>query len=662
MSTKRIRNRALLGITVVALFVSFVAVTTSPAFAQSKPTTSGVTTDPCNGRLAIQVASDGTFNLGGLPDPGTCGATTGSFDLTYAWPGSPGTSFTTVRVDGSDNSYGAGTLVSPPTDVNATTNSSAFQHGDVLVTQTLSLAANPQTGQVDAARIAFTVHNAGSISHSVGIRTMLDTDVNNNDGAAFRIPGIGAVTTEQNLSGSSIPDLFQVFSDLSDSAHVAGATLRGSDTVTPDSLVVARWPLIAGTLWDYTIDPLASITSDSAYALYWNPTSLAPGAQRTYVTYFGLGDLSVDTSGSMSLGVSGLSSLTCSSGAYTPDPFDITATVGANGPSDLTNASVTLNLPAGLSLASGSSQIQLGSVTVGTESQGTWQVHATPQTSDTIVSYSVTSSADNAPPKTVQRSIDLPACAGTGGLGAPTDVIGNPSNGSAIVTWSPPTNTNAPIDSFEVKCTATGHPDVTVTVAGTESAAQVNGLTNGIAYTCVVRTHRGTVAGPFSDPSPPFTPSDTAVAQFVDLSAGGTVNLTPGQDSLGTSGQLVIPAQKTKRSALAGGEIVIVVASLFGTPGEFSPDCGGNVCVGQGIQWSISDPSAVTKMLVKFTESPALAQGENVKTANIYKDDVLLPNCKGKIKIMCVSDRDRRKGGGSSYTIKVDGSDPHGRH
>jgi hypothetical protein len=250
-------------------------------------------------------------------------------------------------------------------------------------------------------------------------------------------------------------------------------------------------------------------------------------------------------------------------------------------------------------------------------------------------------------------------------VGTPTNVVGNPSNGSAIVTWTPPeANTNAPIDSFEVHCTATANSDdsVTVSVAGTESAAQVNGLTNGTAYTCEVRAHSGDAAGDFSDPSEPFTPTDTAVAQFVDPNAGGTVNLTPGQDSLGTSGKLVIPAQGTGSSASASSDPVIVVASLFGTPGEISVTCGGNPCVGQGIEWSISDPNAVSKMKVIFIESPALAQGENVKTAKIYKDDVLLPNCKGKIKIMCVSERDRTKGGGSRFTIRVDGHDPHGRH
>jgi hypothetical protein len=249
-------------------------------------------------------------------------------------------------------------------------------------------------------------------------------------------------------------------------------------------------------------------------------------------------------------------------------------------------------------------------------------------------------------------------------VGTPTNVSAFPSNGSAIVTWtSPDPNADAPIDLFEVKCTATGNPDnsVTANVAGTESAAQVSGLTNGTEYTCAVRAHSGDNAGPWSDPSAPFTPSDTSVAQFVDPNVGGTVNLTPGQSSLGTSGQFVVPAQSSSASALTSGDPIIVIASLFGTPGQVDVTCGGNPCVGQGIEWSISDPNAIGIIKVIFIESPSLTHGAKVKKVGVYKDDVLLPNCERKIKIMCVANRDRTTVGGWRITIKVNGEDPRGR-
>ena len=45
----------------------------------------------------------------------------------------------------------------------------------------------------------------------------------------------------------------------------------------------------------------------------------------------------------------------------------------------------------------------------------------------------------------------------------------------------------------------------------------------------------------------------------------------------------------------------------------------------------------------------------------VYKDDVALPNCERKIKIMCVANRDLTTAGGWRITIKVNGEDPHGR-
>ena len=249
-------------------------------------------------------------------------------------------------------------------------------------------------------------------------------------------------------------------------------------------------------------------------------------------------------------------------------------------------------------------------------------------------------------------------------VGTPTDVAAYPSNGSAIVTWTPPDDTT-PIDSFEVTCTATENADdsVTVSVAGTESAAQVGGLTNGTEYTCSVRAHSGDVAGPWSDPSPPFTPSDASVAQFVDPSTGGTVNLKPVQSSLGTSGKIIVPPQSSSAPALAatGDDPVIVIASLFGTPGQVDVTCGGNTCVGQGIEWSISDPNAIGLMKIVFIESPSLTHGALVKTARVYKDNVLLSNCKNRFQILCVGDRARTDVGGWRITVRADGHDPKGR-
>lgn len=243
----------------------------------------------------------------------------------------------------------------------------------------------------------------------------------------------------------------------------------------------------------------------------------------------------------------------------------------------------------------------------------------------------------------------------------PTDVTAYPGNGSAIVTWSFP----GTADSFDVVCTATSNPDdvVSVNVPGTQTNAQVGGLSNGIEYACAVRARSGEAIGPFSDPSAPFTPSDAAVAQFVDPRTGGTVSLAPVESFVGTSGQITIPRQKTSTTAsLTIATPVIVSASLFGVPGEVDVTCGGNTCVGQGIEWAVSDPSAIGKMNVVFFESPALVNHLRPRFAKVYKDGVLLPLCKNAPgATTCVKDRDSTPGGGWKITIRATGEDPRGR-
>jgi uncharacterized repeat protein (TIGR01451 family) len=366
------------------------------------------TLGPANPRLAVQVGSDGRFNMGAFPDA-SGGQTTTSFDLMFRWPSAPGTSFTTLRIDSADYVYGAtGTVVSAPQDAGASTNLSSWLIGDVRVTQKLEIATNPQTGLVDAARISYQVENTGSISHSVGLRFMNDTEINYNDGAPFRVPGQGAITTENEYLGAQIPDSFSVFYSLSDNQHVASATLRGAGCTPPDRLVVAAWPSISQTAYDYSVTAGRQITSDSAYALYWNPTALAPGASRTYVTYYGLGEFDADLTPPLALGVTGPASLSVAGSGYSPNPFTVTATVLNNGTQTAVGVQLTLTLPAGLTLASGSAMQSLGDLAVNAERQVSWSVRAQPRSQAATLDYSVTASAANAASKTVSRGVLVP--------------------------------------------------------------------------------------------------------------------------------------------------------------------------------------------------------------------------------------------------------------
>jgi hypothetical protein len=371
-------------------------------------------------RLAIQVASNGRFNLGAFPDPLTGDAAPTSWDLMFNWPNEPSTSFTTIRIDGTDYIYGTdGTQEQAPINSDARTNTSQWRIDGVDVTQTLELVRNPLTGRDDAARIAYTLRNTTSTPRSVGVRVMLDTQINDDDGAPFRLPGQGIFTTERALTDDAIPDSFQVFFRVDDSERVAGATLRGSDQVTPpDRLVPASWPRIMTTMYDFTPDPTVSFgdtgSDDSAYAVYWNPVTLAPDTETTYATLYGLADLDADLRPPLALAVSGPATLSIADNQYTPNPFALTATVLNNGTVPATGVQVTLNLTGttGLTLVSGAETQSIGDLAVGEERQVTWYVAAAPQGRIEPIAYAVVADADNADPKTVVRDIVVPALAG----------------------------------------------------------------------------------------------------------------------------------------------------------------------------------------------------------------------------------------------------------
>jgi len=89
--------------------------------------------------------------------------------------------------------------------------------------------------------------------------------------------------------------------------------------------------------------------------------------------------------------------------------------------------------------------------------------------------------------------------------GAPRNVTGSPGNGSANVSWQPPTATGgSQITGYAV----TSDPDArTCTTTGATSCT-VAGLTNGTAYTFTVTATNSVGTGPASQPSSPVTPTD----------------------------------------------------------------------------------------------------------------------------------------------------------
>jgi hypothetical protein len=317
-------------------------------------------------------------------------------------------------VDNVDTKYGdaPGMFVQTPTDIDGITNTTIWQIGQVKVTQMLQIVPNPATGQADLGKMSYTVENLDTASHQVGLRIMIDTELNNNDGAPFRVPNTGIVTQEREFVGSNIPADFQVFRSVTEPNYIASVLLHKASEIPPDRLVLVGWQNIRSTAYDYTVNPAFNFTFDSAYAVYWLPQPLEPSESRTYVTYYGLGNVTADVQPPLALAVSGPAALSILDGQYTPNPFEVVATVRNNSENTVAvdNVQLTLNLPAGLTLQ-GDAAFSVGTLQPGQEVQHSWLVTAAPSYSPLTLNYSVTATGTNTQAKVVTRSVSIPALA-----------------------------------------------------------------------------------------------------------------------------------------------------------------------------------------------------------------------------------------------------------
>ncbi|CAK0764824.1 putative Ig-like domain (Group 3) [Gammaproteobacteria bacterium] len=428
-------------------------------------------TGPTNTYLEVAVAENGNF---------TCGIPNGPILLYGHNLSGPWSSATTIRVDNVDywnfRSALFGTQVTAPYNINSTTNQGVWDIGDLRVTQKLQLV-NGSSGNADTLKISYILNNMGTDAHSVGIRVMLDTMLGSNDGAPFRVPNIGEITTEKDYIGTDVPIYWEAFENLTDpNSTKARGTLMDSGS-RPDRIVFANWWNIKYTPWDLTLDPLAEVTGDSAVGIYWNPVTLQPGQSLTRTTYYGVGELSVIPNvDDIGIGMSAPSELSIVNGNYSPNPFPITVYVANDGSIDITNIKTTLTLPAGLVLESDSLQQTIATVAAGDTAQVTWNVRAT-GTATGNLNYSVNVMGTNLPSRDISRDITVPPLPVTSA--AILSSTANPSTVGQSVTFMAKVTPQLPIPTGEVTFTIDGTATTLVSLINGQATYTTTTLTVG---------------------------------------------------------------------------------------------------------------------------------------------------------------------------------------
>lgn len=334
--------------------------------------------------------------------------------LLYGYP-VPWSSFTSFRVDGTaiTNLYDPfGTMIQPPTTT-GDTNEGIWQlgSGNLRVHQVVTLVNGPSSGRPDTYLIQYKVDNLDAVSHTVGCRVMFDTDLDDNDGAPFRVPGAGSVTRETQFDGAAIPSYFYVFNDLGRPDVAAQATLLDPQVgLGPDRVQIVNWDGIFATDFDYTVNPDTSVTSDSAYAVYWLDHTVPAGQSIVFSTLYGLGTLHVDSAEPLLTAQTAPASLSCVNHLYAPSPFDVTLTLSntvAGAPDPVTGVTATLDLPPGLELASGSATVNLPDMPADDVQFASWKVAADGNVSGPL-DYSIEVATSNFGSKTLGYTIQVP--------------------------------------------------------------------------------------------------------------------------------------------------------------------------------------------------------------------------------------------------------------
>ena len=223
--------------------------------------------------------------------------------------------------------------------------------------------------------IRYIITNTGNTSHDVGMRVMLDTMVNGNDSAPFKVPsknGVESINFEKDYIGDEVPAFWQVFNNFDNPDISAQYTLSGRNVSKPDRFTIARWGGINSTKWDYSINPGAR-TGDSAVGMWWNPQTLQPGEQKVITTYYGRPGVG----GDQALVLSGRQRLTHDE--WSSEPFNLISYFTNNSESNLNNVRLVLEADPGITLVDNDSEHSLGTINRGQTTQSSWKLQPNTQ-------------------------------------------------------------------------------------------------------------------------------------------------------------------------------------------------------------------------------------------------------------------------------------------
>ncbi len=224
-----------------------------------------------------------------------------------------GTSHIVFNIDGTpydlQDGYTVGTAMtasSPETGLGAYIEGSEVV-SNIDLRSHYEIVNNVVTGsRADMMELKYTATNNSGVSHNIGCRVELDTEVNRVDGTNISIDnGNSVISTSSSAwvwkasTGTVPPDWWDYDVPPPGTATLVGRGVLynnpyGEAATKPDVFEVADWNTVNGTS-QWTLSSSAP-TTDSAVVIWWTGTGsesglsqvLAPGQSLTWITYYGL--------------------------------------------------------------------------------------------------------------------------------------------------------------------------------------------------------------------------------------------------------------------------------------------------------------------------------------------------------------------------------------
>ncbi len=143
-----------------------------------------------------------------------------------------------------------------------------------------------------------TVVNKDGVSHDVGIRWLIDTQLGANDGAVLYSETTGVVTNETDIPNPSF-STWKAFDQMPNPTFETISSLISP----PERIVFGWWPNAYYSTWDYTPNPnqpfftpgyTTSPQSDSCVIMWWSVRTIAAGDSYTWDFTYGLSAPSSD--------------------------------------------------------------------------------------------------------------------------------------------------------------------------------------------------------------------------------------------------------------------------------------------------------------------------------------------------------------------------------